>query len=56
MITKVYEMVCNHCGGVEHFTDTQQEAERQARLNGWIITRDKKHFDFERCRKAYLNV
>jgi hypothetical protein len=50
MIQKFYELSCDECGCGEHFTDNIKESLRQARINGWIITRGGKHYDSEKCR------
>lgn len=50
------EFICDYCGCAEHFicnTKNQIPADQQARNNGWIITRDGKHFDFKECYQNY---
>ena len=50
MLTRWWEIICDGCGGAEHFQGNKREAEGQARDVGWIITREKKHYCSEKCK------
>lgn len=45
------ELTCDQCGQADHYRPGNVDA--LARENGWIITRDGKHFCDAACRDAY---
>ncbi len=49
MILKTYEISCDYCGCACYYLGSIKNAERQARSEGWIITRGKLHFDSKEC-------
>lgn len=44
MMQKWYEITCDECGCASHYRGTIVSAEAQARSDGIVITRDKKHY------------
>lgn len=46
------EMSCDRCGQADYYKPGNVDA--QARENGWIVTRDGKHFCNRECRDAYM--
>jgi hypothetical protein len=48
MKTVYVELVCDHCGCAEHFHYISGYI-TFARAHGWIITKDRKHYDSEEC-------
>ena len=53
MIHKYYEITCDHCGCADFYTVSIAEAEKDARKNGWIITKSKNHFCDSECKYSY---
>lgn len=51
MKRKWVEISCDYCGYACHYSPRNVDA--QARIDGWIITHDGKHFDCKDCLKNY---
>ena len=49
MVNTWIEMSCDNCGQADYYPPSGHE--KAARKNGWIITRDKKHYCDSRCKK-----
>ena len=45
------EVSCDRCGRPDYYKPGSVDA--QARKDGWIVTRDGKHFCTRECRDAY---
>ena len=54
MVRKYYELSCDNCGCADFYLIGQDFA-KAARSNGWIITKDKKHYDTLECYKEAKN-
>ena len=51
MKRKWVEISCDYCGCACHYLPGDVNA--QARKDGWIITRDGKHYDSDKCFKNH---
>lgn len=44
------ELICDHCGNADYYPPGPTDA--MARANGWIITKDGRHYDGKQCYAA----
>jgi len=47
-IRKYYELSCDNCSCADHYP-IGIDLVKAARENGWIITKNKKHYDTREC-------
>jgi hypothetical protein len=50
VIHRWYEITCDYCGCASHYMGNKRSAESLARDEGYIITRDGKHYCDSKCR------
>ncbi len=53
-LTRYYAIYCDTCGWDDHFVGNAVDAVNQAKVHGWVVTEDGKHYCGAKCRDEYF--